>query len=187
MLLKCRGSRGSSVGVVTGYGLDVPGSIPGSARFFSSPQRPDRLWGPSSLLSNGCRGMKLATHLHLVTRSRVVSSWLSAKVIKHRNNFTVTFELSFIDRTQAQQSPENVIENLMDYNLSDLIWSWPWITLHCGLPFSLTVSISSCATIGFTFKLHFVALGDSFACCWPLHLYVLQLIYHLLRGAVCGS
>jgi hypothetical protein len=32
-----------------------PGSIPGSARFFYSPQRPDRLWGPTTLLSNGYR------------------------------------------------------------------------------------------------------------------------------------
>jgi hypothetical protein len=38
---------------VTGYGLDGLGSILGSARFVSSLQRPDRLWGPPSLLS-GC-------------------------------------------------------------------------------------------------------------------------------------
>jgi hypothetical protein len=43
--------RDSSVSKSTGYGLDDPGSIPGSARFFSSPQRPDPLWGPPSLLS----------------------------------------------------------------------------------------------------------------------------------------
>jgi hypothetical protein len=29
-----------------GYGLDGPGSIPGSERCFSSPRRPDRLRGP---------------------------------------------------------------------------------------------------------------------------------------------
>jgi hypothetical protein len=45
-----------SVGIAPGYGLDGPGSIPGSVRFFSSPQRPDRLWGPPRLLSNGYRG-----------------------------------------------------------------------------------------------------------------------------------
>jgi hypothetical protein len=35
------GSWDSSVGIATGYGLDGPGLIPGSARFFSSPQCPD--------------------------------------------------------------------------------------------------------------------------------------------------
>jgi hypothetical protein len=33
-----------------------PGSIPGSARFLSSPQRPDRIWDPPNLLTNGYRG-----------------------------------------------------------------------------------------------------------------------------------
>jgi hypothetical protein len=32
-------------------------SSPGEARIFSSPRRPDRLWGPPSLLSNGYRGL----------------------------------------------------------------------------------------------------------------------------------
>jgi len=37
-----------------GYRLDDRGSIPGRVMdSFSSPPRPDRLWGPSSLLSNG--------------------------------------------------------------------------------------------------------------------------------------
>jgi hypothetical protein len=49
-------SRDSSVGIATGYKLDKPASITGSARIFSPPQRPDRLWGPHSLLSNGYRG-----------------------------------------------------------------------------------------------------------------------------------
>jgi hypothetical protein len=46
-------NRYSSFGITTGNGLDVPGSIPDSARFFSSPQRPDRLWGPPSLVFSG--------------------------------------------------------------------------------------------------------------------------------------
>jgi hypothetical protein len=41
------------VGIATGYRLDGWGSIPArDKRVFSSPQHPDRLWGPPSLLSN---------------------------------------------------------------------------------------------------------------------------------------
>jgi hypothetical protein len=39
--------------MVTGYGLEGLDSVPGSERFFSSPQCPDRLWVPASLLSIG--------------------------------------------------------------------------------------------------------------------------------------
>jgi hypothetical protein len=42
------GSRDSSVRIATGYGLEGPGLIPKSARFFSSPQlRPSM--GPTQL------------------------------------------------------------------------------------------------------------------------------------------
>jgi hypothetical protein len=50
------GERGA--GIATGYGLDdrvVGVRVPVWARIFSSPRRPDRLWGPPSLLSNGYR------------------------------------------------------------------------------------------------------------------------------------
>jgi hypothetical protein len=40
-----------------GCGLDNLGSIPYSARFLSSPQHPDWLWGPPSFLSNGYWGL----------------------------------------------------------------------------------------------------------------------------------
>jgi hypothetical protein len=70
-------SRGSSVGTVTGSGLDDRGSGVrfrwGARNFFYSPQRPDRPCGPPTLLSNGYhglfpwgrsgRGVKLNTHL----------------------------------------------------------------------------------------------------------------------------
>jgi hypothetical protein len=40
-----RVSRGSSVSIVSDYGLDYRGSIPDRGRgFFLSPLRPDRLW-----------------------------------------------------------------------------------------------------------------------------------------------
>jgi hypothetical protein len=45
------------VSIATGYGLDGPGSVPGSARFFSPRERPDRLWGPPSLPSDGYQGL----------------------------------------------------------------------------------------------------------------------------------
>jgi hypothetical protein len=41
----------------TGYGLDDRGSNPGKGkRYFSFPQRQDRLWGQLNLLSSGYRG-----------------------------------------------------------------------------------------------------------------------------------
>jgi hypothetical protein len=47
---------GSIVGIEIGYGLDDRGvgvRVPLGSRIFSSPRRPDRLWDPPSLLSNG--------------------------------------------------------------------------------------------------------------------------------------
>jgi hypothetical protein len=52
-------SRDSAVRIATGYGLDDEGvgvRVPMWARIFTSPFRPDRLWGPFRLLSNGYNG-----------------------------------------------------------------------------------------------------------------------------------
>jgi hypothetical protein len=49
----CLLGRDSSVGMATGYGLHDQGggsSSPGMVKFFTSPYRPDRLWGPPKLL-----------------------------------------------------------------------------------------------------------------------------------------
>jgi hypothetical protein len=49
-------SRDSLVGIATVYRLDGRGigvRVPLESRIFSSPRRPDPLWGPPSLLSNG--------------------------------------------------------------------------------------------------------------------------------------
>jgi hypothetical protein len=49
----------SAVGIATSYWLDDRGvgvRVPVGSRIFTSPCRSDRLWGPSSLLSNGYRG-----------------------------------------------------------------------------------------------------------------------------------
>jgi hypothetical protein len=48
----------SIVAIATGYGLEDRGvgvRVPVGSRIFSSPKRPDQLWGPSSLLPNGYR------------------------------------------------------------------------------------------------------------------------------------
>jgi hypothetical protein len=59
-LVKKPSSRDSVVGIVTGYGLDDRGvgvRFSAESRIFSSSRRPDRLWGPPNLLSNGYRGL----------------------------------------------------------------------------------------------------------------------------------
>jgi hypothetical protein len=51
-------NRDSAIGIATGYGMDDRGvgvRVPVGSRIFSSPRRPDRLWGPPNLLSNGYR------------------------------------------------------------------------------------------------------------------------------------
>jgi hypothetical protein len=53
-------NRDSVVSIATGYGLDDQGvgvRVPVGSRIFFSPCRPDRLWGPPNLLSNGYRGL----------------------------------------------------------------------------------------------------------------------------------
>jgi hypothetical protein len=55
-------SRDSSVGIATGYGLDDRGvgdRVPAESRISSSSRRPDRLWGPPSLLYNEYRSLFL--------------------------------------------------------------------------------------------------------------------------------
>jgi hypothetical protein len=79
-------SRDRSVSIATGYWLDDRGSIHGNGkRFISSPQRPDRLWGPPRLLSNGYRGARSsgvkwqgreADHSPPPTSAEVKNTWI---------------------------------------------------------------------------------------------------------------
>jgi hypothetical protein len=62
----------------------------GFKRFSFISQRPDRLWGPPSLLSNGYRGLvslgkygrgvKLTIHLYLVRRLRMMELYLHSPI-----------------------------------------------------------------------------------------------------------
>jgi hypothetical protein len=89
ILLKCvkRINSFRSAGLRTGRS-GFYGSISGWGwEFFSTPPRPDRRWGPPSLLSNeyqglfpsgqSGRGAKLTTHLHPVPRSKNVWRYTS--------------------------------------------------------------------------------------------------------------
>jgi hypothetical protein len=56
------GTRDRVVGMATNYGLEDRGvgvRVPVRSRIFSSPDRPDRILGPSNLLSKGYRGLFL--------------------------------------------------------------------------------------------------------------------------------
>jgi hypothetical protein len=100
--------RGSAVGI--GYGLDDRGigvRVPVGPRIFTPPYRPDRLWGPPSLLYNGYRALfpgvkrqeREADHSpRLVPRSRKRGSihplphvFMVECLVKHRDNFAFYF------------------------------------------------------------------------------------------------
>ena len=53
MLYHINNGWNSSVGIATSYRLDIPGSNAGGGDIFHT--RPDRLWGPPSLLYKGYR------------------------------------------------------------------------------------------------------------------------------------
>jgi hypothetical protein len=75
-------SRDSAVGIVTGYGLDdqeFEVRVP-----FTSPGRPDRLWGPPTLLFNGYQRLFLRGGVqrpgreaaHSPTNAEVKKTWI---------------------------------------------------------------------------------------------------------------
>jgi hypothetical protein len=86
----------SSVGIATSHQLDGSSLIPSTARFFSSPDHPDQLWGHPASYPMATGGsfpggggeysggsVKLTTHLHLVPRSRMVELYLHSPICLH--------------------------------------------------------------------------------------------------------
>jgi hypothetical protein len=78
-------SRDGAVGIATGYGMDDRGvgvRVPVGVRIFTSC-RPDRLWSPSSFITNGyCTGtLKWQIALHRNVRNRFQ--------FQHANNTTL--------------------------------------------------------------------------------------------------
>jgi hypothetical protein len=95
------------VGMATGYRLDNRGAgiqVLVGSRICTSPYHPDWPWGPASFLFSEYQGLfpqgrdvKLTTHHQLVPRSRKhgskhpllhTSSWHSAWLVNHRQNFS---------------------------------------------------------------------------------------------------
>jgi hypothetical protein len=90
----CRIRSCSSVDKGTSNMLNGRNSIPGGGtRFFFTPKRSNRLWGPHSLHYNGFRrffppgysgqGVKIITPLHLVPRWRMVKLSLPSPLHHH--------------------------------------------------------------------------------------------------------
>jgi hypothetical protein len=69
-------SRDSSVNIASGYGLNDQEAgfrVPVESGIFTSPSRPDRLWGPLNLLSNGYLGQEnVDLYIHSPTRLHIV-------------------------------------------------------------------------------------------------------------------
>jgi hypothetical protein len=74
-LLRMLKSRGSAVGIATGWTTE-------ESRIFTSPCRPDRFWGPPSHLSSGYRGLFSSTELggSLIAHQLPPSANLSASL-----------------------------------------------------------------------------------------------------------
>jgi hypothetical protein len=76
-------SRDIVVGIATGYGLDDRGvgvRVPVGSRIFSSSRRPDRIWSPSNLLSNGSfpgeKRRRRKSHHSPPPRAQVKKIWI---------------------------------------------------------------------------------------------------------------
>jgi hypothetical protein len=83
--------------------------FPAGARYFFSPQRPDRLWayqisnqmgtGGSFARRLSGRGVNLTTHLHLLSWSRKLDLYLHSPIYLHGTGENFTFYLLFYSST----------------------------------------------------------------------------------------
>jgi hypothetical protein len=111
-------SPDSVVGTATGYGLDdqvVGVRVPLGSRIFASAYRPDRLWGPPSLLSNGHReaifpGVKRpeseADHSP-PTSAKVKKTWMYASTPPYVLNYLSTGTSIYFYQTTRFHNPEH--------------------------------------------------------------------------------
>jgi hypothetical protein len=102
-----RGDRISSVGIATGYRLDGQGSmLARSKRFLSSPEHPDGLrpthlpiqWVPEVTRPGREAGHSPPSGVEVSNGAAIppfpqTPSWCDAELIKHRDNFTFSFNL----------------------------------------------------------------------------------------------
>jgi hypothetical protein len=129
--------QSSSVGIATSYRMDARGSISDRGnRFFSTPQHPDRLWGPPSLLFSGyrrfipqgwswpptsieCRGQEWWSYNS--TLQHFLMAW---HLVKHRDSFTFYFSVIYIYCIYIYiWLPQSLIL-LAGFNLPHLTTSW---------------------------------------------------------------
>jgi hypothetical protein len=144
----------SAVSIANGYGLDDRGVgvwVPVGSRIFTSPCRPDQLRGTPSLLSNeyqglfpresSSQGVKLTTHLQLVSRSRKCGStyplphkfsWRSVLLVNHGDNFTFYLTQFRVYCSVSCLKHILLLKNIFIWNTTLQITGWYNYVHRCG-------------------------------------------------------